>query len=70
MPPTPPIVSCPTCGKAVVWDGQARWRPFCGERCRLIDLGEWLSEERRLPAEDAPWSDLDANEDPAPRSPS
>ena len=44
-------VACPTCGKRVAWNAQAKWRPFCSERCRLIDLGEWLSEERRIPGE-------------------
>jgi uncharacterized protein len=27
--------------------------PFCSERCRLIDLGKWLGEEYRVPAEPA-----------------
>ena len=40
--------SCPTCGKPVIWDAQARWRPFCSERCRLIDLGDWLDEANRI----------------------
>ena len=46
-------VSCPTCGKAVEWSEVSRWRPFCGERCRLIDLGEWMSEEHRIAGESA-----------------
>jgi endogenous inhibitor of DNA gyrase (YacG/DUF329 family) len=41
-------VSCPHCGKAVVWGPASPWRPFCSERCRLIDLGEWLDENRRI----------------------
>jgi len=45
------LVQCPTCGKAVEWTGQQRWRPFCSERCKLIDLGEWLDETRRIPGE-------------------
>ncbi|MGB5641016.1 MAG: DNA gyrase inhibitor YacG, partial [Sedimenticolaceae bacterium] len=28
-----------------------KWRPFCSERCKLIDLGEWLAEEKRIPGE-------------------
>ena len=47
-------VPCPTCGKAVPWTEQSRWRPFCSERCKLIDLGEWLNEEKRIPGEPAP----------------
>ena len=42
-------VDCPTCGKAVAWRPESRWRPFCSERCKLIDLGEWLNESRRIP---------------------
>ena len=44
-------VACPTCGAAVKWSAESRWRPFCSERCRLIDLGEWLEEEERIPGE-------------------
>jgi endogenous inhibitor of DNA gyrase (YacG/DUF329 family) len=34
-------------------------RPFCSERCRLIDLGEWANEERRIPSEEIPSTDAD-----------
>lgn len=47
-------VSCPQCGKSVTWNAQARFRPFCSERCKLIDLGEWASEEKRIPGEQLP----------------
>jgi endogenous inhibitor of DNA gyrase (YacG/DUF329 family) len=29
------------------------WRPFCSERCHLLDLGEWLSGRRAIPGEEA-----------------
>lgn len=48
------FVACPTCGKAVPWSEASPWRPFCSERCRLIDLGEWLEEGRRIPGEEQP----------------
>ncbi|MEK6748823.1 MAG: DNA gyrase inhibitor YacG [Pseudomonadota bacterium] len=53
-------VACPHCGKAVEWLPQSRWRPFCSERCRLIDFGAWAQESYAVPAqsEDAP--ELDA----------
>ncbi len=41
-------VPCPTCGKPVPWSSASRWRPFCSERCRLIDLGDWLDENHRI----------------------
>ncbi len=48
----PRTVPCPTCGRPVPWDETSRWRPFCSERCRLIDLGEWLAETRRIPGDE------------------
>ncbi|MFB6326269.1 DNA gyrase inhibitor YacG [Pantoea deleyi] len=45
-------VSCPQCGKDVIWDELSPWRPFCSKRCQLIDLGEWAAEEKRIPSRD------------------
>jgi endogenous inhibitor of DNA gyrase (YacG/DUF329 family) len=36
----------------VEWSAAAKWRPFCSERCRLIDLGAWLTEKHAIPGED------------------
>ena len=44
-------VNCPTCGTRVEWSEKSKWRPFCSERCRLIDLGEWFEEKKRVPGE-------------------
>jgi len=44
----PPIVTCPQCGKEHQWDTGNRFRPFCSERCKLIDLGKWANEEYRV----------------------
>ncbi|MCU7844501.1 MAG: DNA gyrase inhibitor YacG [Candidatus Thiodiazotropha sp. (ex Monitilora ramsayi)] len=41
-------VPCPTCSKPVTWASTSLWRPFCSERCRLIDLGDWLDENHRI----------------------
>ncbi len=46
-------VACPNCGATVVWSEEAKWRPFCSERCRMIDLGEWFDEEKSIPGEPA-----------------
>ncbi|MBI5042056.1 MAG: DNA gyrase inhibitor YacG [Gammaproteobacteria bacterium] len=49
MPASKPLqVACPSCGKKIPWSTENRWRPFCSERCRMIDLGEWLSENMRI----------------------
>lgn len=37
------FVRCPICGRKTKWDGNP-YRPFCSERCKLIDLGNWLDE--------------------------
>jgi len=41
---------CPTCGKAIDWKDN-EWRPFCSERCKLIDFDKWTSEEYRVPGQ-------------------
>jgi endogenous inhibitor of DNA gyrase (YacG/DUF329 family) len=46
-----PSVSCPTCKRPVEWSEASRWRPFCSERCKLIDLGAWASERHAIPGE-------------------
>jgi endogenous inhibitor of DNA gyrase (YacG/DUF329 family) len=45
-------VKCPTCARELEW-GSAPFRPFCSERCRLVDLGAWLTEQRAIPGDDA-----------------
>lgn len=42
-------VPCPRCGMPAPFDAANRSRPFCSERCRLIDLGRWAAEEYRVP---------------------
>ena len=40
--------TCPTCGKQNTWHPENAFRPFCSDRCKLIDLGEWASETRKI----------------------
>jgi len=47
-----PTVPCPTCGRPVEWSESSPWRPFCTERCKLIDLGAWASEKHAIPGEE------------------
>jgi uncharacterized protein len=44
------IVKCPRCGKEVETAGN-RYRPFCSKRCKLLDLGNWLSGSYGIPEE-------------------
>lgn len=55
------MVECPHCGKLVPWTEASKWKPFCSERCRLIDLGDWLSDKNALPTEETA-SDQDNSE--------
>ncbi|MGB2331933.1 MAG: DNA gyrase inhibitor YacG [Litorivicinaceae bacterium] len=48
------IVSCPTCKKETRYHANNTSRPFCSERCRLIDLGEWADEGHRIPGKPVP----------------
>lgn len=46
----PRLVRCPQCGGDSVYAPTNKWRPFCSERCRQIDLGAWASESFRVAA--------------------
>lgn len=52
-------VQCPTCGKESAWKNN-KFRPFCSERCKLIDLGDWADEKHRVAGENA---DLNQSQD-------
>ncbi len=43
------VVACPTCGKKVEWTPANKFRPFCSERCKQIDLGAWAEEKYTIP---------------------
>lgn len=45
-------LNCPYCRTATQWQNNPS-RPFCSERCRLIDLGRWDSEEYAVAGEKA-----------------
>lgn len=49
-----PVVKCPTCARELEWSSASPHRPFCSERCKLIDLGAWFTEERNIPGEKVP----------------
>lgn len=44
-----PSVPCPICGNPAPFSPKNPFRPFCSERCKLIDLGEWAKEGYRIP---------------------
>ena len=46
----PRVVNCPQCARPVEWTEASPFRPFCSERCKIIDLGAWAAEAYRVPA--------------------
>jgi len=60
---SPPGVKCPTCRREIDW-ANSPFRPFCSERCRLIDLGAWLSEQRSIPGDSAPPDETPSDQPP------
>lgn len=55
-------VTCPTCGEPSEYSPSNPYRPFCSERCKLIDLGQWANESYRVPDNGPP--DLPEDEMP------
>lgn len=45
------IAACPRCGSSTRLDPQNPWRPFCSERCKLLDLGAWMDGRHAIPVE-------------------
>ncbi len=44
-------VNCPSCHIEVIWSNESPMRPFCSERCKMVDLGAWSSEEHVIEGE-------------------
>lgn len=56
---------CPTCKGPAAPRPANPAAPFCSERCRLVDLGKWLSEDFRIPVRHAD-DDDDGDASPGP----
>jgi uncharacterized protein len=41
------IIICPICRNKTTWE-ENPWRPFCSERCKLIDLGKWVIGDYKI----------------------
>ena len=52
------FIPCPTCKKLTEFSPSNKHRPFCSERCQMIDLGDWANETHRIP-DNSPPNDLD-----------
>ncbi|NDD74064.1 MAG: DNA gyrase inhibitor YacG [Gammaproteobacteria bacterium] len=53
-------MKCPSCSRPIEWNDGFPFRPFCSERCRMVDLGAWLTESHVIPGESI--DDLDLRE--------
>ncbi|MGE5085281.1 MAG: DNA gyrase inhibitor YacG [Bacillota bacterium] len=51
------MVKCPQCGHLALYSEENPFRPFCSERCKLIDLGEWASGGYSIPVRQESSSD-------------
>jgi len=56
-------VKCPSCGQPARWAADNAFRPFCSERCKLIDLGAWAAERYSIAG--APLDPMESPEPPA-----
>jgi endogenous inhibitor of DNA gyrase (YacG/DUF329 family) len=56
-----PRVKCPSCGKETEYHGND-FRPFCSERCKLLDFGAWADEKFALPVEETSLNEEDLDE--------
>lgn len=56
-----PLVNCPTCGKRIEWS-ESEYRPFCSEKCKLLDLGDWIDGNYSVPDESSSLNEEDLRE--------
>ena len=56
-----PIVKCPNCGKETEYKGN-EFRPFCSERCKLLDFGAWADEQYSVAVESTSMTDSDIDQ--------
>ncbi len=52
-------IICPTCHAKGTWTPENKFRPFCSDRCKLIDLGEWADEGHKIPGDPVQLDDPD-----------
>ena len=57
-------VPCPHCGEPTLFSPDNKWRPFCSERCKMIDLGAWANESYRIPVQENDQGLVDDNTPP------
>ena len=61
--PMKKVYFCPNCEKKTSLTSDNPSRPFCSERCRLIDLGDWIEEKNKIASEPAEFFERGSDED-------
>ena len=56
-------VLCPHCRKETTYSPENPFRPFCSERCKLIDFGDWAEGRYAIPSEDAPRDSMQTSDE-------
>lgn len=46
------FVKCPRCGLSALYSSENSFRPFCSERCKIIDLGAWAEGKYAIPVQE------------------
>ncbi len=55
-------VKCPRCAQPAIYSPENPFRPFCSERCQMIDLGQWAEGKYAIPVTEDKPSSSDTNE--------
>ncbi len=56
-------VKCPTCRQPTQYATDNPYRPFCSERCQILDLGAWADEKYRVPVNGSVSEGVNENSD-------
>ena len=56
-------IACPHCGKKNIYRVDNPYRPFCSERCKMIDFGKWADESHKIPGPSAISNDEEISSD-------
>jgi len=52
-------VKCPNCKRSIEYSKKNKFRPFCSEKCHLIDLGSWFEESYKISDKNDPLQDIE-----------
>lgn len=56
-------IACPMCGKAAIYSLENAARPFCSERCKILDAANWADDQYAIPVPLKPGDELPSEEE-------